>query len=61
MRDRGAICDRIRGPPGVGYVVLDGDPTPVRVRFSYSNDDQIAGLAREEYGRLRAVEARAVA
>jgi S-DNA-T family DNA segregation ATPase FtsK/SpoIIIE len=41
--------------PGVGYVVLDGDPTPMRVRFSYLSDDDIAGLARE-YGRLRVIE-----
>ncbi len=40
MRDRGALCDRIpKSAPGVGYVVLDGDPTPMRVRFSYLTDD----------------------
>ncbi|MET7401178.1 FtsK/SpoIIIE domain-containing protein [Dactylosporangium sp. NPDC005572] len=46
MRDRGALCDRIpMSLPGVGYVVLDGDPTPVRVRFSYNTDTHIAALA----------------
>jgi len=34
-RDRGALCDRIlETSPGVGYVVLDHDPTPMRVRLS---------------------------
>jgi hypothetical protein len=47
MRDRGALCDRIPlGLPGVGRVVLDGDPTPVRVRFSHWTDTTIADLAR---------------
>jgi S-DNA-T family DNA segregation ATPase FtsK/SpoIIIE len=36
-------------------VVLDGDPTPVRVRFSYLTDDQIRAMARE-YGRLRVID-----
>ncbi|WP_239133335.1 FtsK/SpoIIIE domain-containing protein [Rugosimonospora africana] len=46
MRDRGAVCDRIpMNMPGVGYLVLDGDPSPVRVRFSYWDDDRIAELA----------------
>ncbi|GGM50984.1 FtsK/SpoIIIE domain-containing protein [Dactylosporangium sucinum] len=54
-RDRGALCDRIpRSAPGVAYVVLDGDPTPMRVRFSYLDDDAITELAHD-YGRLRAV------
>ena len=36
MRDRGALYDRIpQSLPGVGYVVIDGGPTPIRVRFSY--------------------------
>jgi S-DNA-T family DNA segregation ATPase FtsK/SpoIIIE len=47
-RDRGALCDRIpRSTPGVGYVVLDGDPTPMRVRFSYLEDTDIDELARD--------------
>ncbi|HEY3034469.1 MAG TPA: FtsK/SpoIIIE domain-containing protein, partial [Streptosporangiaceae bacterium] len=46
MRDRGALCDRIpTSLPGVGYVVLDGDPTPMRVRFSYLDDDDIRTMA----------------
>jgi hypothetical protein len=56
MRDRGALCDRIpMSTPGVGFVVLDGDPTPMRVRFSYLTDDAIRALARE-YGQPRLVE-----
>ncbi|HEX6970211.1 MAG TPA: FtsK/SpoIIIE domain-containing protein [Micromonosporaceae bacterium] len=56
MRDRGALCDRIpQSLPGVGYVVLDGDPTPMRVRFSYLTDDDIRDLAHT-YGRLRVVD-----
>jgi S-DNA-T family DNA segregation ATPase FtsK/SpoIIIE len=56
MRDRGALCDRIPdSTPGVGYVVLDGDPTPMRVRFSYLTDDDITDLA-QAYGRLRVVD-----
>ncbi|HEY0696671.1 MAG TPA: FtsK/SpoIIIE domain-containing protein [Micromonospora sp.] len=55
-RDRGALCDRIpQSLPGVGYVVLDGDPTPMRVRFSYLTDDDIRDLART-YGRLRVID-----
>jgi S-DNA-T family DNA segregation ATPase FtsK/SpoIIIE len=57
MRDRGALCDRIaQDQPGVGYVILDGDPTPVRVRFSYLDDSHIADLAGT-YGRLRVIDA----
>ena len=57
MRDRGALCDRVRtDQPGVGFVVLDGDPSPMRVRFSYLDDDTIRAMAAE-HGRLRAVEA----
>jgi len=55
-RDRGALCDRIpHSTPGVGYVVLDGDPTPMRVRFGYVNDDDITAMARE-YDPLRVIE-----
>ena len=55
MRDRAALCDRIpTALPGVGYVVLDGDPTPMRVRFCYLTDDDIRAMARD-YGRLRLV------
>ncbi|MFX0593483.1 FtsK/SpoIIIE domain-containing protein [Melissospora conviva] len=56
MRDRGALCDRIpQNLPGVGYVVLDGNPTPMRVRFSYLADDEIRDMART-YGRLRVID-----
>jgi S-DNA-T family DNA segregation ATPase FtsK/SpoIIIE len=60
MRQRGAACERIpQGLPGVGYVVLDGDPTPVRVRFSYHSDDHIRDLAAT-YGRLHVIEGHTV-
>jgi S-DNA-T family DNA segregation ATPase FtsK/SpoIIIE len=56
-RDRGALCDRIpRSQPGIGYVVIDGDPTPMRVRFSFLTDEDIRAMARS-YGRLRTVDA----
>jgi len=55
-RDRGALCDRIpQSTPGVGYVVLDGDPTPMRVRFGYLTDHDITEMAHE-YGRMRVIE-----
>jgi S-DNA-T family DNA segregation ATPase FtsK/SpoIIIE len=57
-RDRGALCDRVpKGPQhaGTAYVVLDGDPAPMRVRFSYLTDTDIADLTRD-YGRLRVVD-----
>lgn len=55
-RDRGALCDRIpKTSPGVGFVVRDGDPTPMRVRFSYLSDTDIAELART-HGRLRLID-----
>jgi S-DNA-T family DNA segregation ATPase FtsK/SpoIIIE len=31
--------------PGTGCVTVDGIPEPVRVRFSYLDDDQITQLA----------------
>ncbi|WP_412747519.1 FtsK/SpoIIIE domain-containing protein [Krasilnikovia sp. M28-CT-15] len=59
MRDRGALCDRIpQSQPGVGYVALEGDPTPMRVRFSYLTDQQIKEMART-YGRFRVIEGEA--
>jgi S-DNA-T family DNA segregation ATPase FtsK/SpoIIIE len=57
-RDRGALCDRIpKGPQyaGTAYVHIDGDPAPVRVRFSYNTDDDIAELA-QEYSPLRVID-----
>lgn len=59
MRDRGALCDRIpQTQPGVGYVALEGDPTPMRVRFSYLEDDDIRAMAHT-YGRLRVIDGEA--
>ncbi|GIF75308.1 FtsK/SpoIIIE domain-containing protein [Asanoa siamensis] len=55
-RDRGALCDQIpKSLPGVAYLLLDGDPTPMRVRFSYLSDADIRAMATE-YGRLRLTE-----
>ncbi len=58
--DRGARCERIaESLPGVGYVAVDGVAEPVRVRFPYLTDDDIAELC-EEYapsvGSPRALE-----
>lgn len=45
-RARGAVCHQIpESLPGVGYVALDGQAEPVRVRFSWVADDQIAAMA----------------
>ncbi|MEV0329831.1 FtsK/SpoIIIE domain-containing protein [Micromonospora echinospora] len=45
-RDRGALADQIpTTAKGVGYVLLDGQPEPARVRFSYLADDVIRDLA----------------
>ncbi|EIV94708.1 FtsK/SpoIIIE domain-containing protein [Frankia sp. QA3] len=47
--DRGAACERIpRGLPGVGYVLVDGDPTPVRVRAGWLTDDDIRAMATQQ-------------
>src|SRR5205823_2193223 len=60
MRDRGALCDRIpQTSPGTAYVALEGDPTPMRVRFSYLTDDDITALA-QTYGRLRVIDGETV-
>ncbi|MGH3500574.1 MAG: hypothetical protein ACRDQA_06715, partial [Nocardioidaceae bacterium] len=46
MRDKGARCDEITpDTPGVGYVAVDGQPEPVRVRFAFVDDDEIARIA----------------
>jgi DNA segregation ATPase FtsK/SpoIIIE, S-DNA-T family len=43
--DRGAECETIPvAQPGVGYVVLDGEPDPVRVRAAWVSDDDIAAM-----------------
>jgi S-DNA-T family DNA segregation ATPase FtsK/SpoIIIE len=45
-RDRGAYADLIPADlPGVGYVLADGDPTPVKVRASYITDAEIRALS----------------
>ena len=55
-RDRGARCDRIpESLPGVGYVGIDGEAEPVRVRFAYLSDDHITGLV-DTYAPRRAVQ-----
>ncbi|RIQ11125.1 FtsK/SpoIIIE domain-containing protein [Jiangella rhizosphaerae] len=33
--------------PGTGYVLVDGDPTPVRIRFTWVTDDDIRATARD--------------
>lgn len=44
-RARGARCDQIRESlPGVGYVVVDSIPEPVRVRFTHITDEDVAAL-----------------
>jgi hypothetical protein len=59
MRDRGALCDRIpQTQPGVGYIALEGDPTPMRVRFSFLDDEDIRDMAHT-YGRLRVIDGEA--
>nr|WP_329019267.1 FtsK/SpoIIIE domain-containing protein [Micromonospora rifamycinica] len=46
-RNRGALADQMpRWAKGVGYVILDGTPEPMRVRFSYVSDDDIRDLAQ---------------
>jgi S-DNA-T family DNA segregation ATPase FtsK/SpoIIIE len=47
-RNRGALADQMpRWAKGVGYVILDGTPDPMRVRFSYLSDDHIRAMAEE--------------
>ena len=47
-RDRGAACDLISSDPtvgaGVGYVRLEADPDPVRVRAAWVSDDDIRAM-----------------
>jgi S-DNA-T family DNA segregation ATPase FtsK/SpoIIIE len=47
-RNRGALCDQIPesdNSKGVGYVLVDGQAEPARVRFSYIDDDLIRDMA----------------
>ncbi|MGH3476667.1 MAG: FtsK/SpoIIIE domain-containing protein [Acidimicrobiales bacterium] len=51
--DRGAECEAVPvALPGVGYVVLEGLPDPVRVRASWLTDDDIEVMA-ERYPARR--------
>ena len=47
-RDRGALCEDISPDPqtgaGVGYIRLEADPDPVRVRAAYVADDDILAM-----------------
>ncbi len=47
-RDRGARCDEISPDPrtgaGVGYVRVEADPDPVRVRAAFVSDDDIRAM-----------------
>jgi S-DNA-T family DNA segregation ATPase FtsK/SpoIIIE len=44
-RKRGALADQIPASlPGVGYMVLDQRPEPVRVRFTHVTDDHIRDM-----------------
>lgn len=45
--ERGAWTDQIPDQlPGVGYVLTEGSPEPVRVRFWHITDEDIAGLVQ---------------
>jgi len=48
-RDRGALCDQISSDPGtgagVGFIRLEADPDPVRVRAAFVSDDDIRAMA----------------
>ncbi|WP_432984656.1 FtsK/SpoIIIE domain-containing protein [Dactylosporangium sp. CA-233914] len=47
-RERGALADQLSAEPsmrGIGYVVLDDRPEPLRVRFGYVTDDEIRTMA----------------
>jgi len=49
-RDRGARCDEISTDPptgaGVGFIRLEGDPDPVRVRAAWVTDTDIQAMTR---------------
>jgi S-DNA-T family DNA segregation ATPase FtsK/SpoIIIE len=49
-RDRGALADQIPADPehrGIGYVQLEGQPEPMRLRFTYLTDNDIQTMARD--------------
>ncbi|WP_147375431.1 FtsK/SpoIIIE domain-containing protein [Jiangella rhizosphaerae] len=44
--ERGALCESIpMSTPGVAFVLIDGQPTPWRVRFTHITDDDVRDLA----------------
>jgi S-DNA-T family DNA segregation ATPase FtsK/SpoIIIE len=47
-RDRGALCDQISSDPrtgaGVGFIRLEADPDPVRVRAAFVSDNNIRAM-----------------
>ncbi|WP_117209449.1 FtsK/SpoIIIE domain-containing protein [Allorhizocola rhizosphaerae] len=46
--DRGAACHEIpESLPGVAYMMLEGDQQPVRLRFPYHDDTQLAELGQQ--------------
>jgi S-DNA-T family DNA segregation ATPase FtsK/SpoIIIE len=49
-RDRGALCDAISTDPatgaGVGFVRLEADPDPIRVRAAWVTDDDIRDMTQ---------------
>jgi DNA segregation ATPase FtsK/SpoIIIE, S-DNA-T family len=57
-RDRGALCDQISSHPptgaGVGYLRLESDPDPIRVRAAFVSDDDIRAM-NAEYAPTRRV------
>ena len=56
-RNRGAWCDLIPDTlPGVGYVVMDGIAEPVRVRFAFHSDTDLAQLGQAAAPELALVE-----
>ncbi|MFI5913924.1 FtsK/SpoIIIE domain-containing protein [Dactylosporangium sp. NPDC051541] len=49
-RAKGALADQLSADPsmrGIGYVVLDDRPEPLRVRFAYVTDPEIRDMAIE--------------
>jgi S-DNA-T family DNA segregation ATPase FtsK/SpoIIIE len=45
---RGARAESIpEALPGTGYVLVDGDPTPARIRFAWVEDEDIRTMARD--------------
>jgi DNA segregation ATPase FtsK/SpoIIIE, S-DNA-T family len=50
-RDRGALCDQISTNPttgaGVGYLRLEADPDPIRVRAAFVSDDDIRTMVAD--------------